>query len=308
MPKKHVDEIQEVEVDGHQFELKNLSKVLYPEVGYTKAQVINYYSRIAEVMLPHLRERAVTLKRYPHGVDDMFFFEKNAPSYAPSWLKTTDRYSESSDRTIHYALVNDLASLVWLVNQATIEFHVPMAMRRSPSRPRAIVFDLDPGPGMDAADCARVALMMRRRLKHDELDSWIKSSGSKGLHLYVPLNRPRMTFERTKKYAHKVADDLVDALPDVVVSRMAKKLRNERVFIDWSQNSTNKTTVCAYSLRARERPYASAPLSWDEVTAAAEADDGASLLCSADDVLERVSQDGDLFAGVLDTEQTLPRA
>lgn len=304
MPAKEVP--VEVDVDGHRVGLTHLDKVLYPESGYTKAQMLDYYSRISEVMLPHIRDRAVTLKRYPHGATGEFWFEKNCPQYHPSWMKTVARHSESSDRDVNYCVVNDLASLIWLANQSTIEFHVPMALRRSMERPRAIVFDLDPGPGMTTVDCAEVALVLRDRLAADDLQSWVKSSGSKGIHLYVPINRPRMTFERTKDYAHQVAQELA-AERDDVTAHMRKTSRNERVFIDWSQNSTHKTTVCVYSLRGGEHPNVSAPLAWDELSAAVAEDDPAALLHSADDVIERVSADGDLFANVLSTEQSLPR-
>lgn len=296
----------EVDVDGHRVHLTHLEKVLYPASGYTKAQMLDYYSRISEVMLPHISDRAVTLKRYPHGVSDEFWFEKNCPSYRPSWMKTVTRYSNSSERDVNYCVVSDRASLIWLANQSTIEFHVPMALRRSMERPRAIVFDLDPGPGMATVDCARIALALRDRLREDDLESWVKSSGSKGIHLYVPLNRPKMTFERTKGYAHKVAEELA-ADRDDVTAMMRKAARKERVFIDWSQNSTHKTTVCVYSLRARENPTVSAPLGWDEVQAAVSADDSDALLHTADDVLERVAESGDLFAELLTTEQSLPR-
>lgn len=304
MPAKEVP--VEVDVDGHRVGLTHLDKVLYPESGYTKAQMLDYYSRISEVMLPHIRDRAVTLKRFPHGATGEFWFEKNCPQYRPSWMKTVTRHSESSDRDVNYCVVNDLASLIWLANQSTIEFHVPMALRRSMERPRAIVFDLDPGPGMTTVDCAEVALALRERLADDELESWVKSSGSKGIHLFVPLNRPRMTFERTKDYAHEVAQELA-AERDDVTAHMRKSSRNERVFIDWSQNSTHKTTVCVYSLRGGEQPNVSAPLAWSELSAAVAKDDPAALLHSADDVIERVSEDGDLFADVLSTEQSLPR-
>lgn len=306
MPTKFAAPV-EVDVDGHQFEITHLDKVMYPKTGFTKAQILDYYSRISDVMLDHIRERAVTLKRYPHGTgDELFFFEKNCPKYRPSWMKTVVRHSESNDRDVNYCVVNDRASLVWLANQAAIEFHVPMALRRSMDRPRTIVFDLDPGPGMDTIDCADVAFALRDRLAADDLESWVKSSGSKGIHLYVPLNRPRVTFERTKEYAHKIAKELA-AERDDVTAVMRKASRHDKVFIDWSQNSTHKTTVCAYSLRAREHPTVSAPLAWDELSAAVAKGDAAMLLHSADDVLERVSADGDLFAGVLSTEQSLPR-
>lgn len=304
MPAKEVP--VEVDVDGHRLGLTHLDKVLYPDSGYTKAQMLDYYSRISAVMLPHISDRAVTLKRYPHGASGEFWFEKNCPSYRPSWVKTVERHSDNSDKVVNYCVVNDLATLIWLANLSTIEFHVPMALRRSMDRPRTIVFDLDPGPGMTTVDCAEVALDLRERLAADDLESWVKSSGSKGIHLYVPLNRPKMTFERTKDYAHEIAQELASERDDVT-AQMRKALRNEKVFIDWSQNSTHKTTVCVYSLRGREHPTVSAPLAWGEVSAAVDEDDPAALLHTADDVLERVSADGDLFAGVLNTEQSLPR-
>jgi bifunctional non-homologous end joining protein LigD len=299
-------EAVEVDVDGHRVELRHLDKVLYPESGFTKAQMLDYYSRISELMLPHIRDRAVTLKRYPHGAGGDFFFEKACPSYRPSWMKTTSRYAESSKRQVDYCVVNDRASLIWLANQSTIEFHVPLALRRSMERPRAVVFDLDPGPDMSALDCASVALTLRERLADDDLACWAKSSGSKGIHVYVPLNRPRMTFERTKDYARVVASDLVDEREDVVAN-MRKALRKGHVFIDWSQNSTHKTTVCAYSLRAREAATVSAPITWAEVGRAVKKKDAGPLLLSTDEVVARAEKHGDLFADVLTCEQALPR-
>lgn len=301
-------ESQEVSVDGHRIELKKLDKVMYPEAEFTKAGVLDYYSRIAEYMLPHLRDRPVTLKRYPGGVEGEMFFEKACPKYRPGWIPTVGRYAESRHKTTEYCVVNDRASLIWLANIATLEFHVPMALRRSKDRPRAVVFDLDPGPGTDSIDCGKIALLLRDRLAEDGLESLIKTSGSKGLHLYVPLNKPRMTFDRSKAYAHMVAEELAEQIPDNVTSNMRKTLREDRVFIDWSQNSTHKTTVCAYSLRGVAQPTASAPITWDELRAAVKAKDAGRLLFSSDDVLERVEKHGDLFADVTTLVQSLPRA
>jgi bifunctional non-homologous end joining protein LigD len=297
---------QEVEVDGRRVELTHLDKVLYDDSGFTKAQMLDYYSRIAEVMIPHIKDRAVTLKRYPHGAGGEFFFEKACPHYRPSWMKTVGRYSESSDRDVEYCVVNDRASLIWLANQSTIEFHVPMGLRRSMDRPRAVVFDLDPGPGMTGVDCAEVALALRERVADDGLEAFPKSSGSKGIHVFIPLNRPRMTFERTKDYAHSIAVELAGERDDVTAN-MRKSLRKDHVFIDWSQNSTTKTTAAAYTLRAAVGPTVSAPLSWEEVEAALDADDPELLLHTTEDVLERVKDVGDLFADVLRLEQALPR-
>jgi bifunctional non-homologous end joining protein LigD len=298
---------QEVSVDGHNIELKKLDKVMYPKTGFTKAGVLDYYSRIADVMLPHLRDRPVTLKRYPGGVEGEMFFEKACPKYRPSWIPTVGRYAESRHKTTEYCVVNDRASLIWLANIATLEFHVPLALKRSKDRPRSIVFDLDPGPGTDSVDCGKIAMILRERLSDDGLEALIKTSGSKGIHLYVPLNKPRMTFDRSKAYAHKVAEELMHELPDDVTANMKKTLREGRVFIDWSQNSTHKTTVCAYSLRGREEPTASAPITWDELREAVKAKDASQLIFSSDEVLERVEKHGDLLADVLTIEQTLPR-
>jgi bifunctional non-homologous end joining protein LigD len=297
---------REVDVDGHRVELTHLDKVLYEDSGFTKAQMLDYYSRIADVMVPHLKDRAVTLKRYPHGAGGEFFFEKNCPNYRPKWMKTVGIYSESSEREVNYCVINDRASLIWLANQSTIEFHAPMALRRSIERPRAIVFDLDPGPGMSAVNCAEVALELRERLAADDLESFAKSSGSKGVHVLVPLNRARMTFDRTKNYAHKIANELASERDDVV-AKMSKALRKDHVFIDWSQNSTHKTTAAAYTLRAAKQPTVSAPLTWGELREAVGVGKSELLLRTTDDVLERVKDAGDLFAGVLTLEQALPR-
>jgi bifunctional non-homologous end joining protein LigD len=221
-------------------------------------------------------------------------------------MKTVGIYSESSEREVNYCVVNDRASLIWLANQSTIEFHAPMALRRSVDRPRAIVFDLDPGPGMNAIDCAEIALVLRERLAADDLKSFPKSSGSKGIHVLVPLNRSRMTFERTKNYAHKIANELASDRDDVV-AKMSKALRKDHVFIDWSQNSTHKTTAVAYTLRAARQPTVSAPLTWDELREAVGAGNSELLLHTTDDVLERVKDAGDLFADILTLEQVLPR-
>lgn len=304
MPKSA--EAQEVDVDGRRIELTHLEKVLYPEAGFTKAQMLDYYSRIAEVMVPHLKDHAVTLKRYPHGVGDDFFFEKACPKYRPKWMKTVDRYAESSDRDVSYCVVNDRASLIWLANQSTIEFHVTLALRRSMEKPRAVVFDLDPGDGMTSLDCAEIALALRERVATDGLESFPKSSGSKGIHVYIPLNRARMTFDRTKEYAHSIAEELSSERDDVVAN-MSKARRKNHVFIDWSQNSTNKTTAAVYTLRGRDQPTVSAPLTWDEVADAVKMKDANLLLHTTEDVLERVKDAGDLFADVLQIEQVLPR-
>ncbi|MGH2905772.1 MAG: non-homologous end-joining DNA ligase [Solirubrobacterales bacterium] len=304
---KYPEEERIVDVDGRRLTIKHLSKVLYPETGTTKAEVLNYYARAAEVMLPHISERAVTLKRYPHGVDDMSFFEKACPKYRPEWLKTAGIYSKHRGEDLEYCMVNEVASLIYLANLGTIEFHVLLSGRRSPQKPKTMVYDLDPGEGMDILDCARVALIVRERLLADGLESWIKTSGSKGMQLYVPLNRPRMTFDRTKTYSKMLADELAAEFPGDIVSKMSKSLRRERVFIDWSQNDAHKTTICAYSLRGRPIPRASTPVTWDEVADAVRAGTADPLVIEMEETLERIEADGDLFEGVLTLEQGLPR-
>jgi bifunctional non-homologous end joining protein LigD len=301
------DDLRDVTVDGHRLTIKHLDKVLYPETGTTKAAVLAYHAKIAEVMLPHIRERAVTLKRYPHGVDGLSFFEKACPHYRPDWMKTAPRFSETKGRMTDYCVVNDSASLIWLVNLAVLEFHVPLSTRRSMERPRCVVFDLDPGPGTTIAECCVVALALRERLADDNLEAFGKTSGSKGLQLYVPLNKPKLTYDHTRSYAHDLAHELAAEHSDLIVANMRKELRRDKVFIDWSQNHTNKTTVCAYSLRARERPTVSTPVTWDEILKTARSGDPEELVFTIDDTLARVEKDGDLFEPVLEMTQSLPR-
>ncbi|MBI5309490.1 MAG: ATP-dependent DNA ligase [Actinobacteria bacterium] len=296
-----------VTVERRTLVLKHLDKVHYPETSTTKAAVIDYYARIAPAMLPHLADRAVTLKRYPDGVEGESFFEKQCPSHRPAWMKTAPRFAPSSGRTVEYCVIDDTASLVWLANIATLEFHVPLARRRSMQRARSMVFDLDPGPGADVIDCAEVALSLRERLAIDGLESLIKTSGSKGLQLYVPLNVPRLTFDRTKDYARAIAHELAARYSNMIVANMRRSLRDGRVLIDWSQNDDAKTTVCAYSLRGRRRPTVSTPLEWGEVERAQADDDAESLVFDFADVLDRVDRLGDLFARVNEQRQQLPR-
>jgi bifunctional non-homologous end joining protein LigD len=301
-------EEQVVSVDGRRLTLKHLDKVLYPDTGTTKAALLNYYAQIAEVMLPHIRDRQVTLKRYPHGVGGQFFFEKNCPKYRPSWIPISEREADNEAGVTAYCVVRDVPSLMWLANLGTIEFHVPLATLRSVEKPKTLVFDLDPGPGTTIIECCQVGEWLRDRLKDDGLEAFPKTSGSKGLQLYVPLNNRNVTFERTKSYARSIAEALSTEHPDKVVSNMRKSLRNERVFIDWSQNDSHKTTVCVYSLRGRPEPTVSTPIKWKEVSKALREDDSDRLKFTHEDVLKRVKRDGDLFAEVLELEQKLPRA
>jgi bifunctional non-homologous end joining protein LigD len=287
-----------VDVDGHRLTLSNLGKVLYPEAGFTKGEVIDYYSRIAPVLLPHLAHRPLTVKRYPNGVDAQFFFEKNAPRGTPSWVRTVTLPVPGSTKnreTIDYVVVERLPTLVWLANLAALELHVPqwqVPPRARKPRTDIIVFDLDPGPPATIAECCEVAVALRAVLEADGLTPFAKTSGSKGMQVSAPVEVADP--ELPSRYAHAVAKRLEAQNPGLVVSRMAKALRPHKIFVDWSQNNPAKTTVAPYSLRAKASPTASTPLGWDEVEA------GGHLSFTAEEVLDRVADYGDLFAGVLD--------
>jgi len=296
----------EVTVEGRQLKLSNMDKVLYPAVGFTKGQVIDYYSRIAPALLPHLRNRALTLKRYPNGVDGQFFYEKNCPKHRPPWVDTVAVWSGRNKADVNYCLINDLPGLVWVANLASLELHTSLSHADDVLRPTVLVFDLDPGAPAAVPECARVGLLVREVLQDLGLESFPKTSGSKGLQLYAPLNTP-VTYDDTKPFAHALARLLEARHPDLVVSQMAKELRTGKIFIDWSQNDPVKTTVCVYSLRARERPTASAPLTWGEVEAVAESGDAGPVTLDADAVLARVAADGDRWTPVAELEQVLPK-
>lgn len=293
-----------VHVEGRELSLSNLDKVLYPAAGTTKAAVIDYYTRIAEVMLPHLRGRPLTMVRYPDGVDGDRFFEKRCPSYRPDWMGTVSLGRRGKDKVVEHCDLRERADLVWVANLASLELHTTMAAAPDTSRPTMVVFDLDPGPPADIHDCARVALLCRQVFDRLGLESWPKTSGSKGMQLYVPLNQPDMDYDRTKGFALSVGQVLERVHPERVLTSMDKAQRTGKVFIDWSQNVLTKTTVTPYSLRARERPTVSTPLTWDEVEAGAA--DRLELVYEADDVLARVAEHGDLFADVLTRQQELP--
>jgi bifunctional non-homologous end joining protein LigD len=292
-----------VSIDGHTLKLSNLGKVLYPEAGFTKGEVIDYYTRIAPVMLTHIGDRAISMHRYPNGVDAESFWAKRCPSYHPSFVGTAigpgDRGGD-----IYYCVLGNRAAMVWAANMAALEIHGPMARAVDIEHPTMVVFDLDPGPGTDIADCAEIALLIREVLDGIGLACWPKTSGSKGMQLYLPVNTPGLTHEQASAFARTVAVAMERHHGDRVTSNMAKNQRTDRVFIDWSQNSRHKTTVAPYSLRARTRPTVSTPVSWDEVEAAA---DGAPLTFETSDVIDRVNDLGDLFADVATVEQTLPR-
>jgi len=294
-----------IEVQGKQLKLSNLEKVLYPAAGFTKQQIIDYYVRIAPAMVPHLAGRALTRKRYPNGVDEEFFYEKNAPQHRPDWVKTAPIWSEGNRRTVHYILANDLATLVWLANLAAIELHPSLALAKDITCPTMMVFDLDPGPPANIVQCCQVGMWLREVFDHFGLQSFPKTSGSKGLQIYVPLNTPTR-YDSTKTFARALAQLLEHEHPDMVVSDMKKKMRTGKVFVDWSQNDEHKTTVAVYSLRARERPTVSTPVTWEEVERALKKKDASLLVFEAKQVVARVDKMGDVFAPVLELQQRLP--
>jgi bifunctional non-homologous end joining protein LigD len=289
-----------VHIDDRTLSVSNLDKVLYPAVGFTKGEVIDYYARIAPVMVPHLAGRCVTFRRFPNGVDGQTFFEKRCPKHRPEWVGVAPGPGDGGDN-IDYCLLEDRPALVWAANLAALELHTPMSLASDLDTPTMVVFDLDPGPGTAIPECAALAVAIRELLGQLSLRCWAKTSGSKGLQLYVPLNTPT-DHDHASGLAHAVAT-IFEQQPDDVVSRQDKSLRKGKVLIDWSQNSRHKTTVCVYSLRARAEPTVSTPVTWDEVEAAA---DGAPLRFDVADVLARVDELGDLFADVLTVQQHLP--
>jgi bifunctional non-homologous end joining protein LigD len=295
-----------VEIQGRQLKLSNLQKVLYPAAGFTKKDVIDYYIRIAPAILPHISGRALTRKRYPEGVDGEPFFEKNAPQHKPDWVKTAPIWSGASHRTVHYILANDIATLVWLANLAALELHPSLALAKDINCPTDMVFDLDPGPPANIVQCCQIAMWLREIFERLGLQSFPKSSGSKGLQLYVPLNTPT-TFEETKLFSHALAQLLEHEHPREVVSEMKKVLRTGKVFVDWSQNDEHKTTVAVYSLRAREFPTVSTPVTWDEVERTLKKKDASLLVFRAEQTIARFEKKGDLFEPVLTLKQKLPQ-
>lgn len=290
-----------VQVGDRTLAVSNLTKVLYPETGFTKGDVIEYYVRAAPVLIDHIGDRGVTLRRFPDGVDGNSFFEKRCPSHRPDWV---DAVEGPGDRTgvVRYCRLAEVAAFAWVANLAALELHAPMARADDIETPTMVVFDLDPGPGTGMPDCAEVGLWIRDVLDGIGLAAWPKTSGSKGLQVYVPLNTPA-THDGASAFALAVAQVLEKANPDRIVTTQAKAARTNRVLIDWSQNSRHKTTVAPYSLRARPTPTVSTPVSWDEVAAAAM---GEPLSFVVDDVLDRLDRLGDLFAETTTLEQVLP--
>jgi bifunctional non-homologous end joining protein LigD len=293
-------------VEGKKLSVSNLNKVLYPKVGFTKGQVIDYYIRIAPVLLPHLRDRPLTMKRYPNGVDAEFFYEKNCPSHRPSWVKTAKVWSEGNNRMMDYCLAQDLPTLVWAANLADLELHTSLSRKQDVARPTMMVFDLDPGPPANIVQCCQVGLWLRDLLAKMKLKSWAKTSGSKGLQVYVPLNTP-VTYDDTKGLSRALAEHLEREHVDLVVSKMLKSLRTGKVLVDWSQNDEHKTTVCVYSLRAKDEPTVSTPVTWDEVETCLKKKKAGLLKFRSDQTLARVKKQGDLFEPIEKLKQKLPK-
>lgn len=295
-----------VEIGGKHLSLTNLDKVLYPAAGFTKGQVIDYYARIAPVLVPHFKDHPCTLKRYPNGVDQQFFFEKNATQHRPDWVKTTPVWSEGNQRTVNYILLNDLPTLVWLANLAAIELHPSLSLAKDLASPRSLVFDLDPGAPANMVQCCQVGVWLKEIFDHFQLQSFPKTSGSKGLQIYVPLNT-KTNYDETKSFARALARLLEDQHRDLVVSDMKKALRTGKILVDWSQNDEHKTTIGVYSLRAREHPTVSTPVTWEEVEKCLKKKDAELLVFEAPEVLKRVEKFGDLFAPLETLKQKLPK-
>jgi bifunctional non-homologous end joining protein LigD len=307
---------QQVEVDGRELKLTNLDKVLYPKTGFSKGEVVDYYAKVAPAILPHLQGRALTLRRFPEGVDDSdaAFFEKRCPKHRPDWVKTAAVEAGPQAGVIDFCVCEDRPTLVWMAQLAAIELHPSLSLAPTPDQPSVLAFDLDPGPPADVVDCCRVALRVRELFEHFGLRCFPKTSGSKGLQVYAPLNNDEVTYEAegedgegTKPLARAIAQLLEKQTPKEVVSKMKKVERKGKVFVDWSQNHRRKTTIAVYSLRARERPTVSTPVSWEEVEHAAKKEDADSLAFETKDVLKRIERDGDLFEPVLKLKQELPR-
>jgi bifunctional non-homologous end joining protein LigD len=308
-----VSERTTVQVGGRQLSVSNLDKVYWPATGTTKAELLRYVAAIAPAMLPHLAHRPVTLKRYPEGVDGQSFFEKRCPSHRPDWLGTTwlpkrgPGSSGARDEVIEHCDLADVAAMVWAANLGALELHVPMARAPDPTIPRAVVFDLDPGAPADVVTCGEVALHLKEVFDRLSLTAVPKTSGGKGLQLYVPLNRDGVSYDDTRDFSREIAQLLERVHPKLVVSTQTKTERVGKVLIDWYQNHLTKTTVCVYSPRARQRPTVSTPITWDEVVDAVRRQDAALLRFEMDEVLDRVQQLGDLFAPVAELEQDLPK-
>jgi bifunctional non-homologous end joining protein LigD len=291
-----------LDVSGTKVNVTNLDKVFYPKVGFTKGQVIDYYIHISPLLLPHLKDRPISLKRYPDGVEGLFFYEKRCPDHRPKWIKTA-RVPKTGGGDIDYCVMNDLPALVWAANLADLELHTFLHKAPAFNRPTTLAFDLDPGQPADILLCCQVGLQIKAVFDALGLESFPKTSGSKGLQVYVPLNTA-VTYERTKSFAHAIAELLEREAPEIVTSQMRRELRKGKVFVDWSQNDPHKTTVTVYSLRAKEQPTVSTPVTWDEVEGAIKKKRRLSF--DSNDVLQRAEKFGDTFAPVLSLKQKLP--
>ncbi|HTG01561.1 MAG TPA: non-homologous end-joining DNA ligase [Nitrospirota bacterium] len=285
--------------------LSNLDKDLYPSFGFTKAAVLDYYRRIAPLLLPHLNGRALTLKRYPDGVSGKSFYEKRCPNHRPAWMRTAE-VPQDHGAPINFCVIDDLESLLWVANLASLELHVPLARAASSRTPDSLVFDLDPGEGAGVLECGRAALILRELLAGLNLSCWVKSTGRKGLHVFVPLNREETTFDATKLFTKSVAVIMQKHYPELVTANMPKAERRGRVFINWSQNDASKTMISVYSLRAEEKPFVSCPLEWSEVESAVKNGDPAKLRVVSSEALNRISEQGDLFRDLSTKKQALP--
>jgi len=300
MPKK-----SQLEVGGLKLDVSNLDKVFYPKTGFTKGQVIDYYIKISPYLLPHLKARPISLKRYPDGVEGFFFYEKQCPAHRPGWVKTAN-VPRKEGGEINYCVIDELPALVWAANLADLELHTFLHRMPTVNRPTFLAFDLDPGAPADIVQCCQVGIWLRALFIELKLKCFPKTSGSKGLQVFVPLNTAT-TYEKTKEFAHTVARSLETEFPKTVVSNMQKSLRGGKVLVDWSQNDSHKTTVAVYSLRAKDHPTVSTPLTWDEVETALKKKKANLITFESDDVLKRVEKHGDLFAPVLTLKQKLPR-
>jgi bifunctional non-homologous end joining protein LigD len=297
----------ELDLGGRRLSIRNLDRVVFPQAGTTKAELLDYYIRIADVMLPHLRERLLHMHRYPEGVEGPRFWQKGCPEHRPDWMPTAPVWSRDKHANIDFCVVNEVAALLWAVNIGSIELHTSLHLRDDLHRPTVVAFDLDPGEGVGILECCEVALRLRELLAGVGLRSLVKTSGSKGLQLYVPMNGG-ISYAQTKPASRSIAELLERQTPDAVVSRMAKALRRGKVLVDWSQNTEHKSMVCAYSVRAKRRPTVSTPLAWEEVEQAVDSGDGSLLVFEMAEALDRVAEHGDLFAPVLTMRQALPAA
>ena len=295
----------EVEIEGRRLTLTNLEKVMYPVVGFTKGQLIEYFVRIAPVLLPHLHNRPLTLKRYPEGVNGFYFYEKNCPAHRPDWVQTARIWSGGNNRWMQYCMCQDLPTLVWCGNLADIELHTSLSLAKEIMRPTVLAFDLDPGAPANIIQCCQVGLWVRDVFEELGMEAFPKTSGSKGLQVYVPLNTPT-SYDETKSFARAIARLFEHYHPELVVSDMKKSLRTGKIFVDWSQNDDHKTTISVYSLRAKDRPTVSTPVKWEEVAATLKNKDSELLVFESHQVLARAEKWGDLFEPVLTRKQKLP--